>query len=330
MLLLKARYNILRGAIFDMPIKIPDRLPAGVVLSKENIFVMSGLKAEHQDIRALKIAILNIMPTKIVTETQLIRLLSNTALQVELVLLQPRTHKSKNTAAEHLDAFYKSFSEVKNEKFDGFIITGAPVETLSFEEVDYWDELCEIMEWSKKNVYSTLHICWGAQAGLYFHYGINKYPLKKKLFGVFPHVVNKPDHELVRGFDEVFCVPHSRHTEIRKKDIDKVIDLEILASSPEAGVHIIASKKMRQFYVTGHAEYDHDTLAIEYFRDRDKGLEIEIPKNYFPCDDPAQTPKNVWRGHAHLFFSNWLNYFVYQDTPYDMERINEKYSGRGI
>ena len=312
-----------------MPIKIPDGLPAGATLSKENIFVMSELVAEHQDIRALKIAILNIMPTKIVTETQLIRLLSNTALQVELVLLRPSTHKtsSKNTSAEHLGTFYKSFSEVKAEKFDGLIITGAPVETLAFEEVDYWDELCELLEWSKKNVYSTLHICWGAQAGLYFHYGINKYPLEKKLFGVFAHEVHKPDHELVRGFDETFYVPHSRHTEIRKNDIDQVPDLEILASSPEAGVHIIASKKMRQFYVTGHSEYDHDTLAREYFRDKEKGLDIELPVNYFPGDDPALVPKNIWRGHAHLLFSNWLNYFVYQDTPYDMERIDEKYSG---
>ncbi|MCL1792875.1 MAG: homoserine O-succinyltransferase [Oscillospiraceae bacterium] len=311
-----------------MPIKIPDRLPAGAILSKENIFVMFDLKAEHQDIRPLKIAILNIMPTKEVTETQLIRLLSNTALQVEIVLLGTETHKSKNTSAEHLSAFYKSFSQVKNEKFDGFIITGAPVETLPFEQVDYWDELCAIMEWSKTNVYSTLHICWGAQAGLYFHYGIDKHPLEKKLFGVFAHMVNKPDHELVRGFDEIFYAPHSRHTEIRKKDIDQMPDLEILASSPEAGVHIIASKKMRQFYVTGHSEYDCDTLSLEYFRDKNKGLDIEPPANYYPGGDPAQTPKNVWRGHAHLLFSNWLNYFVYQDTPYDIDVINEKYSGR--
>ena len=304
-----------------MPIKIPDRLPAGAVLSNENIFVMFDMWAERQDIRPLRIAILNIMPTKIVTETQLIRLLSNTALQVEIVLLQTATYQSKNTSAEHLGSFYKSFDQVKHEKFDGLIITGAPVETMPFEEVDYWDELCELMEWSKKNVYSTLHICWGAQAGLYFHYGIKKYPLEKKLFGVFAHEVNEPAHELVRGFDEIFYAPHSRYTEIRKEDIDLMPDLEILASSPEAGVHIVASKKMRQFYITGHGEYDYDTLAGEYFRDRDKGLDTGVPVNYFPGDDPARAPKNIWRGHAHLLFSNWLNYFVYQDTPYDISEI---------
>jgi len=305
-----------------MPIKIPDGLPAADTLSKENIFVMSDFGAEHQDIRPLKIAILNIMPTKIITETQLIRLLSNTSLQVEIVLLQTASYQSKNTSVEHLSSFYKSFDDVKNQKFDGFIITGAPVETMEFEQVDYWDELCEIMAWSKVNVYSTLHICWGAQAGLYFHYGIKKHPLDKKVFGVFPHEVIRIDHELVRGFDEIFYAPHSRHTEIRKKDIDLMPDLEILASSPVAGVYIVASKKMRQFYITGHSEYDYDTLAHEYFRDRDKGLEIDVPVNYFPDDDPARTPKNIWRGHAHLLFSNWLNYFVYQDTPYDMNTID--------
>ena len=307
-----------------MPIKIPDRLPAGAVLTKENIFVMFDFLAERQDIRPLRIAILNIMPTKIVTETQLIRLLSNTALQVEVVLLQTATYQSKNTSAEHLTSFYKSFDQIKDEKFDGLIITGAPVENMPFEEVDYWEELCEIMEWSRKNVYSTLHICWGAQAGLYFHYGIKKYPLENKMFGVFAHEVNIPDHELVRGFDEIFYAPHSRHTEIRKKDIDLMPDLEILASSPEAGVHIVASKKMRQFYITGHSEYDRDTLALEYFRDKDKGLDIAVPVNYFPGDNSSLTPKNIWRGHAHLLFSNWLNYFVYQDTPYDIDEINEK------
>jgi len=311
-----------------MPINIPDRLPAGAILSKENIFVMFNFKAEHQDIRPLKIAILNIMPTKEITETQLIRVLSNTALQIEIILLQTSSYKSKNTSAEHLGSFYKSFDQVKDEKFDGLIITGAPVETMEFEKVKYWDELCEIMQWSKTNVYSTLHICWGAQAGLYFHYGINKYPLEKKLFGVFAHEVNRPDHELVRGFDEIFYAPHSRYTEIRKKDIDLMPDLEILTSSPEAGVHIIASKNMRQFYITGHSEYDYDTLALEYFRDKNKGLEIEVPVNYFPNDDPKQTPKNIWRGHAHLLFSNWLNYFVYQDTLYDMDMINSYNSGR--
>ena len=302
-----------------MPIKIPDRLPAGEILTKENIFVMFNLLAEHQDIRPLKIAILNIMPTKIITETQLIRLLSNTALQVEIVLLQTSSHRSKNTPPEHLSAFYKSFGEIRSQKFDGLIITGAPVETMPFEEVDYWDELCEIMLWSKANVFSTLHICWGAQAGLYFHYGINKYLREKKLFGVFAHEVNKPDHELVRGFDEIFYAPHSRHTEIRKKDIDLMPDLEILTSSPEAGVHIVASKNMRQFYITGHSEYDYDTLALEYFRDKEKGLDIQIPVNYFPDNNPNNTPKNIWRGHAHLLFSNWLNYFVYQETKYDFQ-----------
>ena len=242
-----------------MPIKIPDRLPAGAILTKENIFVMSNFHAEHQDIRPLKIAILNIMPTKEVTETQLIRVLSNTALQVEIVLLQTSTYKSKNTSAEHLSSFYKSFDDIRNEKFDGLIITGAPVENMPFEQVNYWEELCEIMEWSKKNVYSTLHICWGAQAGLYFHYGIKKHPLEKKLSGVFRHEVNKADHELVRGFDEIFYAPHSRYTEVRKKDIDLMPDLEILTSSPIAGVHIVASKNMRQFYITGHSEYDYDT-----------------------------------------------------------------------
>jgi homoserine O-succinyltransferase len=307
-----------------MPIKIPDRLPAGSILSKENIFIIPEFEANHQDMRPLRIAILNIMPTKIITETQLIRVLSNTPLQVEIVLLQISSHKSKNTSVEHLSAFYKSFEQVKKEKFDGLIITGAPVETMPFEKVDYWDELCEIMQWSKVNVYSTLHICWGAQAGLYFHYGINKYPLEKKLSGIYSHEVLKVDHELVRGFDEIFYAPHSRYTEIRKKDIDLMPDLEILSSSPEAGVYIVASKKMRQFYITGHSEYDFDTLAGEYYRDTAKGLEIEVPVNYFPKDDPSLTPKNIWRGHGHLLFSNWLNYFVYQDTLYDIDKIDEE------
>ena len=306
-----------------MPIKIPDGLPAAEILSKENIFVMSKLKAEGQDIRALKIAVLNIMPTKIVTETQLIRLLSNTALQVETVLLQTASHKSKNTSVEHLSAFYKSFEQVKGEKFDGLIITGAPVETLNFEQVDYWDELCEIMAWSKTNVYSTLHICWGAQAGLYYHYKIAKYPLEKKMFGIFKHEVAQAEHELVRGFDEIFLAPHSRHTEIRREDIERVPYLEILAHSETAGVYLIASKnkKYAQFFITGHAEYDFDTLADEYFRDKDKGLKIDLPVNYFPNDDDSKVPKNTWRGHAHLLFSNWLNYFVYQETPYDINKI---------
>jgi homoserine O-succinyltransferase len=306
-----------------MPIKIPDRLPAGNILSKENIFVIPDFLANHQDIRPLRIAILNIMPTKIITETQLIRVLSNTPLQVEIVLLQT-SHKSKNTSGEHLSAFYKSFEQVKKEKFDGLIITGAPVETMPFEDVDYWDELCKIMQWSKVNVYSTLHICWGAQAGLYYHYGINKYPMEKKLSGIYAHEVLKADHELLRGFDEIFYAPHSRYTEIRKKDIDLMPDLEILSSSPEAGVYIVASKKMRQFYITGHSEYDYDTLAGAYFRDTAKGLEIDVPVNYFPNDDPTRIPKNIWRGHGHLLFSNWLNYFVYQYTLYDIDKIDEE------
>ena len=317
-----------------MPIKIPDGLPAAEILSRENIFVMSNFKAERQDIRPLKIAVLNIMPTKIVTETQLIRLLSNTALQIEIVLLQTASYQSKNTSADHLDAFYKSFEQVRREKFDGLIITGAPVETLDFEQVDYWDELCDIMAWSKSNVYSTLHICWGAQAALYYHYGIKKYPLDKKMFGVFEHEVLLCEHELVRGFDEIFYAPHSRHTEIRREDIEQVPELKILAYSHEAGVHLVASDitginpqlyagtaPTSQFFVTGHSEYDHDTLAGEYFRDKNKGLEIDMPVNYFPGGDDTKTPRNTWRGHAHLLFSNWLNYFVYQATPFDIDLI---------
>jgi homoserine O-succinyltransferase len=311
-----------------MPIKIPDGLPAADILSKENIFVMTNFKAEKQDIRPLKIAVLNIMPTKIITETQLIRLLSNTALQVEIVLLQTASYQSKNTSAEHLREFYKSFTQVKNEKFDGLIITGAPVENMPFENVDYWDELCEIMEWSKTHVYSTLHICWGAQAALYYHYGINKYPLEKKMFGVFAHEVKNTEHELVRGFDEIFNAPHSRHTEVRLEDVKKIPGLEILTYSEQAGVHIVASKNNRHFYVTGHSEYDCDTLALEYFRDKNKGLEIEIPVNYFPDDDDTKTPRNIWRGHAHLLFSNWLNYFVYQETPFDINLDFDVYTMR--
>lgn len=304
-----------------MPIKIPNGLPAAEILSEENIFVMSTFRAETQDIRALRIAVLNIMPTKIVTETQLIRLLSNTALQVEIVLLQTASHKSKNTSAEHLDAFYKCFEQVRNEKFDGLIITGAPVETMPFEQVNYWDELCGIMEWSKTNVCSTLHICWGAQAALYHHYGIGKYPLEKKMFGIFAHEVIHAGHELVRGFDEVFYAPHSRHTEIRAEDIAKVPALEILACSKQAGVYLVASRDKRQIFIPGHPEYDFDTLAGEYFRDKNKGLEIDVPVNYFPDNDDTRTPRNIWRGHGHLLFSNWLNYFVYQETSFDIDLI---------
>ena len=304
-----------------MPIKIPDGLPAAEILSRENIFVMPSFEAERQDIRPLKIAILNIMPTKIVTETQLVRVLSNTALQVEIVLLQTASHKSKNTSAEHLDSFYKSFEQVRHEKFDGLIVTGAPVESLQFEQVNYWDELCEIMAWSRTNIHSALYICWGAQAALYYHHGVKKYPLDKKMFGVFEHEVVLPEHKIVRGFDEIFYAPHSRHTEIRREDIERVPQLEIIAYSREAGVHLVASKDRREFFVTGHSEYDYDTLAGEYFRDKNKGLEIDVPVNYFPNDDDTQTPRNIWRGHAHLLFSNWLNYSVYQETPYDISKI---------
>ena len=306
-----------------MPIKIPSGLPAREILQRENIFIMDEMRAIKQDIRPLRLAVLNLMPTKIVTETQIIRLLSNTPLQIELTLLKTATHVSQNTSEEHMQAFYRTFAEVKHEKFDGLIITGAPVENLDFDEVDYWDELCEIMDWSKKNVYSTLHICWAAQAGLWHHYGIPKYSLPAKMFGVFEHRTLQPNHPLMRGFDESFRAPHSRHTEIRREDIEMCGKVEILAESDEAGVYIVASKKRRLFYVTGHSEYDAGTLAAEYFRDVDKGLDIAVPKHYFPEDDPTQEPKNVWRGHAHLLFSNWLNYFVYQSTPYDINKIEE-------
>lgn len=309
-----------------MPIKIPAGLPAGDILHAENIFVMDEDRATQQDIRPLKLAILNLMPTKITTETQIIRLLSNTPLQIELTLLKTATHQSTNTSAEHMEAFYRTFDDVKDEMFDGLIITGAPVENLDFSEVDYWDELCEIMAWSKTNVFSTLHICWAAQAGLWYHYGIPKHELKEKMFGVFSHVPLQPAHPLLRGFDEVFQVPHSRHTEVRREDILRCPKVEILSESVEAGVYIVASKKRRLFFVTGHSEYDAGTLAAEYFRDKNKGLPIAIPKHYFPADDPTLPPPNSWRSHAHLLFSNWLNYFVYQATPYDlrtMERTEE-------
>ena len=304
-----------------MPIKIPSGLPAAEVLQSENIFVMDELRATAQDIRPLRIAILNLMPTKITTENQIIRLLSNSPLQIELTLLRVASHISAHVSPKHMETFYRTFDEVRNEKFDGLIITGAPVENLEFQDVDYWDELCDIMRWSKTNVYSTLHICWAAQAALNFHYGIPKYPLSAKMFGVFEHKNLEPNHPLLRGFDECFKAPHSRHTEVRREDIDACPKLEILAESDEAGVYIIASRKRRLFYVTGHSEYDNTTLAAEYFRDVNRGLDIEIPKHYFPGDDPKNIPPNVWRGHAHLLFSNWLNYFVYQGTPYDIDKI---------
>ena len=304
-----------------MPIKIPDKLPATKQLNKENIFVMTEKKAMHQDIRPLKLVLVNLMPTKITTETQLMRLLSNSPLQVEIDLLQMDSHMSKNTPAEHLAAFYKRFDEIKNSKYDGMIITGAPVENLDFDKVDYWDELVKIMGWSTTHVTSTLHICWAAMAGLYYHYGIPKYPLKEKCFGVFEHRVNRKTSKLVRGFDNVFYAPHSRHTEVRSEDIKKVKELEILAESDEAGVYIITTKGGRRIFVTGHSEYDADTLKNEYIRDLEAGKQPNIPKHYFPDDNPSKKPLVRWRSHASLLFSNWLNYFVYQITPYDIDSI---------
>lgn len=305
-----------------MPINIPNNLPAYTVLNNENIFVMTDADAMHQDIRPLRIAIVNLMPKKIETETQLLRLLSNTPIQVDIELIQMASHVTKNTSAEHLTKFYKTFEDVKSEKFDGLIITGAPVEQIPFEEVDYWQELCQIMEWSRHNVYSVLHICWGAQAGLYYHYGIPKYDLPQKMFGIFPHKAEVANHPLLRGFDETFSVPHSRHTEIRRMDVEKVRDLKILAFSNESGVNIIADREERRFFLMGHFEYDRFTLANEYFRDKDKGLDIQVPKHYFPYDDPSQPPHFNWRAHANLLFSNWVNYCVYQKTPYDLEELD--------
>ena len=307
-----------------MPIRIPNDLPAAGILQQENIFVMTQDRALTQDIRPLEIVLLNLMPTKIVTETQLTRLLGNTPLQVNLELMHTSSHVSKNTSQEHMLTFYKSFEELKHRKFDGMIITGAPVEKMAFEEVDYWPELCEIMEWSKTHVHSTFHICWGAQAGLYYHYGIQKHPLDEKLFGVFEHKVDHPKAILLRGFDDVFYAPHSRHTTIKREDIEKVWDLRIIASSEEAGVYAIQTKFGRQIFVTGHSEYDRDTLKTEYLRDKNQGLPIKIPVNYFPNDDDTKDPVVRWRGHANLLFSNWLNYFVYQTTPYDIMTIGQE------
>lgn len=306
-----------------MPINIPNNLPAYETLQNENIFVMSEERAKSQDIRPLKIAIMNLMPTKIVTETQILRLIGNSSLQVDVELLHPKSYLSKNTPREHLRLFYKTFDDVKDQKFDGLIITGAPVEKMEFEEVAYWEELEEMMDWSVTNVFSTFHICWGAQAGLYHHYGIKKHPLEKKMFGVFPHVVNENYVKLFRGFDDVFYAPHSRHTEIRKEDIEKVHQLKIMSESPEAGVYIVASNNGRQIFVTGHSEYDPYTLKDEYDRDIAKGLDIDIPVNYFLNDNPKNSPIVKWRSHANLLFANWLNYYVYQETPYDLENMNK-------
>lgn len=305
-----------------MPIKVPDNLPAKEVLAEENIFVMDESVAYHQDIRPLRIAILNLMPTKETTETQLLRLIGNTPLQVEAVLLHPKTHVSKNTSADHLETFYKTFDEISDEKYDGMIITGAPVEHLPFEEVTYWEELKQIMDWSVDNVTSTFHICWGAQAGLYHHYGVPKHDLDEKMFGVFTHRVTMPKDKLLRGFDEQFFVPQSRHTEVRREDIEKVPGLVILSESEDAGVYIVASSNGKQIFVTGHSEYDSTSLKWEYDRDVAKGLRIHVPRNYYPKDDPSKPPVSTWRAHANLLFSNWLNYFVYQATPYELGKAN--------
>ena len=307
-----------------MPIQIPNDLPAASTLQEENIFVMPQKRAISQRIRPLEIVVLNLMPTKIATETQLSRLLGNTPLQVHLELMHTTSHKSKNVSQEHLLTFYKSFDELKDRKFDGMVITGAPVEHMEFEEVDYWPELCQIMEWSKTHVHSTFHICWGAQAGLYYHYGVKKYPLDKKLFGVYPHTADYKRSILLRGFDDEFWVPHSRHTTVYREDIEAVPGLKIIASSREAGVYAVMTKKGKHIFVTGHSEYDAETLWLEYDRDKRLGLPIDVPKNYFPGDDDTKAPLVRWRGHANLLFSNWLNYFVYQTTPYDLTAIGEE------
>ncbi len=304
-----------------MPIKIPNALPAVRTLTEENIFVMTETRALTQDIRPLKIAIVNLMPTKIDTETQLLRLLGNTSLQVETDLIRTASHESKNTSQEHLKTFYKTFEDIRGQNYDGMIITGAPVEQLAFEAVEYWEELCAIMEWSKRHVHSTMHICWGAQAGLYYHYGIPKVPLDKKLFGVFPHHAERKNYILLRGFDDTFMVPHSRHTTVRREDIEACPALKILASSPEAGVYICATEGGRQVFITGHSEYDPLTLEREYLRDKNAGLPIAPPKNYYPNDDDSQPPVVTWRSHANLLYANWLNYMVYQTTPYDLNKL---------
>ena len=308
-----------------MPIKVQSNLPAIKVLESENIFVMPNEVAVKQDIRPLKIIILNLMPTKIETETQLLRLLGNSPLQVDIELLQMASHTSKNTSPHHLTTFYKTFSQVKNETFDGMIITGAPVEHLKYEEVDYWEELCEIMEWSKHNVYSTFHICWGAQAGFYFHYGVDKFMLPEKLSGIYEHKVLLPNHPLMRGFDDTFCIPHSRYTGVDEDAIKKVHGLDVLAVSEMAGVSVLANRSGRQVFVMGHAEYDRETLANEYFRDKNNGINPEVPYNYFPDNDASKTPPMVSRSNANLLYTNWINYFVYQATPYDLRELLEKY-----
>ena len=304
-----------------MPIRIPDSLPATATLESENIFVMTEYRALHQDIRPLKLLILNLMPTKITTETQLLRKLSNTSLQIDIELLQVVSHEAKNISEKHLESFYRTFDEIRGKRYDGMIITGAPVENMEFEAVYYWEELCRIMEWSKRNVHCTLHICWGAQAGLYYHFGLKKRQLDEKLFGVFEHTVIKRKSPFFRGFDDVFYAPHSRWTEIPQEEILKVPELELMATSSEAGVFAVKTESSRQFFVMGHPEYDRDTLALEYFRDVKAGKKIGVPKNYFPHDNPAQTPIVKWRSAAQLMYTNWLNYYVYQTTPYDLGGI---------
>lgn len=306
-----------------MPIRIPDALPATEILEGENIFVMTEFRALHQDIRPLRVLILNLMPTKIATETQLMRKLSNTPLQIQVDLLRTKSHEATHVSAGHLETFYRTFEDIENEHYDGLIITGAPVELMEFEEVDYWEELCRIMDWSSTHVHSTLHICWGAQAGLYYHYGIQKYRLPKKASGVFEHHLLKPKSPLVRGFDDRFYAVHSRNTDVKIEDVEAVDNLEIVAVSDEVGLYIVKSVDSRRFFVFGHPEYDADTLKLEYERDVKRGINPEIPTNYFPDDDPTRAPLNVWRSQAQLFYTNWLNYYVYQTTPYDLEKVGE-------
>ena len=306
-----------------MPIRIPDALPATEILEGENIFVMTEFRALHQDIRPLRVLILNLMPTKIATETQFMRKLSNTPLQIQVDLLRTKSHEATHVSAGHLETFYRTFEDIENEHYDGLIITGAPVELMEFEEVDYWDELCRIMDWSSTHVHSTLHICWGAQAGLYYHYGIQKYRLPKKASGVFEHRLLKPKSPLVRGFDDRFYAVHSRNTDVRIEDVEAVDDLEVVAVSDEVGLYIVKSVDSRRFFVFGHPEYDTDTLKLEYERDVKRGIDPEVPANYFPDDDPTRAPLNIWRSQAQLFYTNWLNYYVYQTTPYDLEKVGE-------
>ncbi|AGI47647.1 homoserine O-succinyltransferase [Thermoplasmatales archaeon BRNA1] len=307
-----------------MPIKVPNDLPAATVLEEENLFVMRQDRADTQDIRPLEIIVLNLMPTKVETEIQIMRLLSNTPLQINVTLLQMSTHVSKNISQEYLDKFYATFDEVKDRKWDGLIITGAPVENIDFSEVDYWDELCEIMDWSVKNVFSTMHICWGAQAGLYHHYGVDKYPLEEKMSGVFPHRALVGDDPLLRGCDDVFWFPHSRHTEVRARDILKNPHLHIIAVSDEAGVGIVISEKANQVFITGHMEYDAKTLSYEYYRDLGRGMNPHVPYHYFPDDDPSRDPLMTWRSTANLIFGNWLNYYIYQNTPFDLNDVGKE------